>query len=770
LKKELTDANLAHGDLQHANVMVTDNNELKLVDYDCMCVPELAGQRNLEIGVVPYQHPMRGDDTLLSTELDNFSAIFIYVVLRALAADPGLWATHVESDNYDKLLIRHEDFEAPKSSELYRALLNSPDPDVGRMAKDLFALYRKHIDEVPRLEAFVFSYDTIRDALAKKDFDAVVKLLTKKGDTDDAPQDLVPLIKNAHHRVKRRKELEAKVAAGDEPGMQKLYDPRLLDDYPKAQPAAAHARHASQVVPVLQELRIAKQGKQWRDLVRIWDSHLELIADRKSAAPFKVDVENAQRRNQACDIVLQLIRKPSQDINRLAQSWKLLKELDGHPDVDDKRTEFDEIVNREVAWEKFQQSLLAASSSEESDSRLVTTWDDHLFKGWEKAKPERPKAVAAVQRLNQLTKLRRQSERQHTIADEQGVVQLAAKLPRGYQHSLSSRVDLAQKRLDAHGLLSRSLEGSPSDVAIVAATEKLRAAQGEGLLDPPTAERVRLAERRLPLLNRLKQLSQTMVVNQLDSNLLSIWDDSLLSDCHDADPWRPGYETAVRRKTLLDQLAHAIAIKDKPRIIEITGESCLRDYPFNSAWQKITEDARQEIESANAMIDALRTQNKDDFRDLFNARSIRTYPQLFQPFEDQVVAWTNDFIRRREAIGLTNPPATKSLVAEGHRNSYLVRWKFPLPRYTDQCYLTISRARPGPETDFDALQVSLKAPVNRELYEGAGGRKIHPSHDANGFYIAVWAIIDLGFAKVTSEPFVVGRIGQRAPGGERSRR
>ena len=60
---DLRDAKIAHGDLQHGNVMVTADAELRLVDYDCMCVPELIGRRNLEIGVVPYQHPDRDEQT-----------------------------------------------------------------------------------------------------------------------------------------------------------------------------------------------------------------------------------------------------------------------------------------------------------------------------------------------------------------------------------------------------------------------------------------------------------------------------------------------------------------------------------------------------------------------------------------------------------------------------------------------------------------------------------------------------------------------------------
>ncbi|MGA2067057.1 MAG: serine/threonine-protein kinase [Thermoguttaceae bacterium] len=147
---ELSEAQIAHGDLQHANVLVTPDSYLKLVDYDGICVPALAGQRNLEKGTPPYQHPARNGDTPLSPRLDNFSALLIYVALRALAADPRLWNRHVGSE-YDKLLFREDDFRQPDRSALRRDLQDSPDPHVREMAELLFASAAGDIDQVPSL-------------------------------------------------------------------------------------------------------------------------------------------------------------------------------------------------------------------------------------------------------------------------------------------------------------------------------------------------------------------------------------------------------------------------------------------------------------------------------------------------------------------------------------------------------------------------------------------------------------------------------------------
>ncbi len=79
LVADLSEHRVAHGDLQHGNVLITAAGDIRLVDYDSMCVPELVGRPNLEIGVEPYQHPARDADTVLSLQIDRFSALFIYL-------------------------------------------------------------------------------------------------------------------------------------------------------------------------------------------------------------------------------------------------------------------------------------------------------------------------------------------------------------------------------------------------------------------------------------------------------------------------------------------------------------------------------------------------------------------------------------------------------------------------------------------------------------------------------------------------------------------
>ncbi len=109
---------LAHGDLQHGNVLVQaegDDLQLRLVDYDTMYVPALDGRRSAEVGHRNYQHPDRTDADF-GPFLDRFPGLVIHTALRACAAEPGLWN---EYDNGENLLFRDADFYDPEQSPLF---------------------------------------------------------------------------------------------------------------------------------------------------------------------------------------------------------------------------------------------------------------------------------------------------------------------------------------------------------------------------------------------------------------------------------------------------------------------------------------------------------------------------------------------------------------------------------------------------------------------------------------------------------------------------
>jgi hypothetical protein len=116
--RSLQQVRIAHGDLQHGNVLVV-NSALKLVDYDGMFVPTLSGKRSTELGQPNYQHPRRTEIDF-GPELDSFSGWVIYVSLVALSIYPNLWQAFRGGD--DCLLFRKRDFEDPNHSGVLKEL------------------------------------------------------------------------------------------------------------------------------------------------------------------------------------------------------------------------------------------------------------------------------------------------------------------------------------------------------------------------------------------------------------------------------------------------------------------------------------------------------------------------------------------------------------------------------------------------------------------------------------------------------------------------
>jgi len=150
LMADLEDMDLAHGDLQHGNVLVETAGEalwLRLVDYDTMFVPALEGRTSAEVGHRNYQHPDRTDADFGPT-LDRFAALVIYTALRACAARPELWG---EYDTGENLLFRDADFYAPEDSPLFDALGNT-DP-VSDLADALRTACYVEPSDVPPLPA-----------------------------------------------------------------------------------------------------------------------------------------------------------------------------------------------------------------------------------------------------------------------------------------------------------------------------------------------------------------------------------------------------------------------------------------------------------------------------------------------------------------------------------------------------------------------------------------------------------------------------------------
>src|SRR5579872_848854 len=146
---DLERAGVAHGDLQHGNVLV-GNGGLRLVDYDGMFVPALKGRPSHELGHPNYQHPGRAARHF-GPYLDRFSLWVIYVSILALSVEPELWEELNAGD--ERLLLARQDFANPESSPAFKRLCSHTDRSVSSAARQLRNALDRRPEDVPNLES-----------------------------------------------------------------------------------------------------------------------------------------------------------------------------------------------------------------------------------------------------------------------------------------------------------------------------------------------------------------------------------------------------------------------------------------------------------------------------------------------------------------------------------------------------------------------------------------------------------------------------------------
>lgn len=147
---DLRTRNLAHGDLQHGNVVIV-NHEPKLIDYDGMYVPAFKGMRSNEIGHPNFQHPARRESDF-GPYIDNFSAWVIYTSLRALATTPQLYQLSRGLGRDECIIFSREDFASPGASPLFSQLQSDGDPTLRHLAQQITGYLGKLPRDVPPLD------------------------------------------------------------------------------------------------------------------------------------------------------------------------------------------------------------------------------------------------------------------------------------------------------------------------------------------------------------------------------------------------------------------------------------------------------------------------------------------------------------------------------------------------------------------------------------------------------------------------------------------
>ncbi|MBB3837657.1 serine/threonine protein kinase [Runella defluvii] len=109
---------VAHGDLKLSNILVDENLNLTLIDYDGMFVPTLTSETAIELGTPTYQHLNR-ELADYNSNIDHFSILLIYTSLLALSLNPLLYDAHNDGDN---IIFNENDFKSPNDSVLFNYL------------------------------------------------------------------------------------------------------------------------------------------------------------------------------------------------------------------------------------------------------------------------------------------------------------------------------------------------------------------------------------------------------------------------------------------------------------------------------------------------------------------------------------------------------------------------------------------------------------------------------------------------------------------------
>lgn len=140
MTRNLHRLSLAHGDLQHGNILVSNNKQLYLVDYDSFYCPQLKGEADNVTGLPDYQHPARINNKFVSEKLDYFSELIIYLSILAIAEVPSLTDKYKVVDS-DRLLFSKEDFADIKNAPIYNDIYS-----LGADFQDMLAVLEEYLN------------------------------------------------------------------------------------------------------------------------------------------------------------------------------------------------------------------------------------------------------------------------------------------------------------------------------------------------------------------------------------------------------------------------------------------------------------------------------------------------------------------------------------------------------------------------------------------------------------------------------------------------
>ncbi len=758
LVRELAEHRVVHGDLQHGNVMVSPEGHFKLVDYDCMCVPSLIGRRNMETGLPPYQHPGRDSETVLFGGLDNFSALVIYVALRALAASPELWQSHVDGPDYDRILFREEDFRAPASSPLYRDLLNSPDEQVRDLAHYLFELTRFDLRDVPAVDEVLLWCESIAGLAAAEDWDKVVEFVRRMGTEERIPAELEPVVDEAERRVACREAMEQALASGDEARVEELYQTGLLEGYPAAEPLLAAAGQAAEVRGVLRVLASARRLQAWDQFKRTWEANQQLLEGRVSAAPYRLEL----RKLALVERLGSLLAATSPDLANVFAVWDELRKLGGHPLAESLRAKIELLSARHQSLERLQACFRQRPRTPTlaHDKQLVASASAEVIDGLNPQSTLVRHYRAAARRLKSVQRVH-ELEKVGTVESETYIAKVMQVLPKTYHDGLAKRAAKARQRLLAFRRLERMIAHGEPEADLLRAWERLAELRGRVLASESMRTRIELAESRVRLLDALRSIPENDPV-ACQRRVLELWNPEVLDGCVEAEPWRDVFQRARAAQEALKRAQAAFEAGQLAAVKRWLAEPALQEPGLAPELAELQQTLRSQVHQALAatrqeLVTALLENRRAAFTQAFDALVVREICEQFPHHQPVVRQWVEAELVPAERIGFAHDPETAVTRDEGE-GLLQMQWQWPPSRVCDHCDLLVTHKAPqaqGLPEDVESLyQVKLERPEG----DGRGEHQVVLANDWEGARVYLWAQIDLGFQVFSSEPYFLGEI------------
>ncbi len=151
MQADLTQRQIAHGDIQNGNILVSPDGQLRLIDYDGMFVPGMSTGGGSELGHKNFQHPSRTAADFSQT-IDRFSFLVVDLSLWTLTLKPDLFQRFSTGEN---ILFSANDFADPSTSQVFQALKAIPDPAYQKTLIHFETVCKSPLSATPRLVDFV---------------------------------------------------------------------------------------------------------------------------------------------------------------------------------------------------------------------------------------------------------------------------------------------------------------------------------------------------------------------------------------------------------------------------------------------------------------------------------------------------------------------------------------------------------------------------------------------------------------------------------------